>query len=185
MTPQIDQRVEFHGNRNDGSGDQVLGIKFDLRNCFQGHRKASITGIIAVVGVVLALILTLSLTLGRNEQDSSSSPSSSTSPAPGNVPSGTAATSSTTSQIAPTTTPEPDTCTYGCLKDYLETASCGSGCPGAFCSDNNGCLDPWPCITHICCYTGCQPSWSCSGECSNGLTCVSATAGTAESTCQA
>lgn len=68
-TPQVDQRATIHGNHHDGLGDQVFGIKFDLRSYFQGHRKASITGVIAVVGVVLALILTLSLTLGKNGQN--------------------------------------------------------------------------------------------------------------------
>ncbi|KAI1082431.1 hypothetical protein F5B20DRAFT_531246 [Whalleya microplaca] len=172
-------RAYLHDNQNFGD-DQVIGIKADIfggiHNWVQSHTGAVTIGIVAIV----TLGLTLGLVLGLN---GASKTSSNASPSPGAAPPSTVPTSSPVSQIAPMTTPVAESCTYGCLKEYLETGSCDSGCPGELCTDDNGCLDPYPCITHICCRTGCKPGWSCSSECADGLTCVSASAGTAASTC--
>ncbi|KAI0107568.1 hypothetical protein GGR51DRAFT_516059 [Nemania sp. FL0031] len=96
--------------------------------------------------------------------------------------------STTTTSSTFSTTPVPTSaqCEYGCNQAFQAISGCPWGCPGAWCAGDTGCMDPYPCYSSTCCLTGCLPGWSCSGECSGSLTCVSAPATvlTAESTCQ-
>ncbi|KAI0484337.1 hypothetical protein GGR56DRAFT_613413 [Xylariaceae sp. FL0804] len=167
-----------------------------------------VLGIVAIVVTALTFGLAFGLHDPGNTDQISSSPPSPTGvdthttafSSPSAQPIATTSTPSATKAVAPSaireTTPTQTTllssttqydgtsCTYGCDEAYLETGGCVWGCPGALCTNYNDCADPWPCITHVCCRTGCKSGWSCSGECAPGLVCVSATGDTAASTCQ-
>jgi len=61
-------------------------------------------------------------------------------------------------------------------------STCTWGCPNKSCSDDTGCLDPYPCHaaqsgSSTCCSAGCLTSWSCGGptSCAAPLTCSSGT----------
>ncbi|KAI3323782.1 hypothetical protein HD806DRAFT_522345 [Xylariaceae sp. AK1471] len=192
-------RAYFYNNKQQAPGDQVLGVKTTsgvVHNWFSAHSGITLVALLGVIGFV-TVALTLGLTLGLRHDSSQSADylSSMTPPSPGSTPpdtntlsvTPTSPSSQTTSTSTyPMTTSQAlqNPCTHGCLQSFQETSGCVAMCPGATCFDDTGCMDPYPCIGSVCCYTGCLDSWTCNGECSGSLKCVSDVTGTAESTCQ-
>ncbi|KAI0435629.1 hypothetical protein F4803DRAFT_544939 [Xylaria telfairii] len=188
-----DCQQTYLANDHRGVGDQHVGPLTDLgtkahiiTNVGLGparSHKLTITIslfvlILAIVGIVIGIVL--------RKNDNTSKDINNVDPSPSFTSSLAHSTSSEThmshtsfqSPLSATSVPAPE-CLYSCYKDYIRSVGCQPRCPGASCSDDTGCSDPWPCISNTCCNTGCLPGWSCEGVCSTtdtmNLVCVSNT----------
>ncbi|KAI0965943.1 hypothetical protein F4678DRAFT_451272 [Xylaria arbuscula] len=191
---------QLERNRHDGLGDQNIGVTHTQKGFQQllHFEQTSPLAIVAMVTIGLGIIaLSLGLGLGLGlRQDHHESESISTTIPPGASNMATSSTAMRTTMVStsasaitsttPTPVPTIALCKYGCYQDFQQMSGCHERCPGAWCLDDTGCEDPYPCVSNTCCYTGCLPGWSCNGGCSGSLTCVSApsTVTTATSTCE-
>ncbi|KAK7952819.1 uncharacterized protein PG986_008547 [Apiospora aurea] len=200
----------YNGNDHNGQGLQHNGLGInnthhqrDVNLWFNEHRGQVLTTI-AVVAIVAMVSLGLGLGLGLKP---SSNPPTGSDHATSPGPAGPGLPSSTTAQGIPSQTEtipsvtkpaSPYECRFSCDQSYQDEHGCHPNCPGAPCSDDTGCQDPYPCIPRItsgttktsdglvlssCCNTGCKETWTCYGACSLDLKCVTATNFTAASTC--